>query len=268
MFEQLNRLQEPATRRAAGGLAVSVLFHGVLLVALLSAGEAAREGRAVPEAARRGPATVASVEGAPARGIAGEDGGVVPDAVEAASPAIDLALPPLTLPGEVLAAANIPRLTPRLPDTLELGRAHTLRLALPRNRLPEDSVVFLPDAAIGISRVRIARAWQVTLYGADLVVEPRTPPLQLTDSLRRTEWQWTITPTQPGPRTVFLQIDAPAEVNGQPAVVTLQRMQQQVYVHATALQRVSRFFARHWTWLSLLGVAAALGWARARLRRA
>jgi hypothetical protein len=266
MFEQLNRLRGPGKPGGASALAVSVLFHLVLLAALLSAGEATREGRSGPEAARRGPAMVAAVEGAPERGVGADDGNLSA-AAEPASPTINLALPPVTLPTEVLSAADIPRLTPRLPDTLELGRAHTLRLAIPRNRLPADSVVFLTDPVVGISRVRIARAWQVTLHGADLVVEPRTPPLQLTDSVRRTEWQWTITPTQPGPRTVFLQVDAPAEVNGQPAVVTLQSLRQEVYVHATALQRVSRFFARHWTWLSLLGVAAALGWARARLRR-
>jgi hypothetical protein len=38
-----------------------------------------------------------------------------------------------------------------------------------------------------------------------------------------------------------------------------------VVVRATTIQRLSRFFSHHWTWLSALTLVALAGWLRAVL---
>jgi hypothetical protein len=54
-------------------------------------------------------------------------------------------------------------------------------------------------------------------------------------------------------------------VDGFDRVVTLATLPSTVVVRATTIQRLSRFFSHHWTWLSALILVALAGWLRAVL---
>jgi hypothetical protein len=152
------------------------------------------------------------------------------------------------------------------PDTLELGRPVPIRFVLPPELAPEESQdrVSLPE---GPRAVRLSRTRGVFLRARGMVTEPRAPALQLVDSARPTEWLWRVTPTEAGTQPLELRLDAVAEVDGARHVVTLASLGGEVVVRETPVQRASRFFSHHWTWLSLLTVVALVGWARAALRR-
>jgi hypothetical protein len=179
---------------------------------------------------------------------------------------MELALPDMALPPELLEAARIPPVAARLPDTLELGRPEVIRFAIPPDRTPPRAEFVMLGARGERQSVVLRPARLAALYGDELVVEPAAPPLQVTGPARRTEWHWTITPTEPGPRAVYLQLDAPAVVDGEERIVTIARLEQEVFVRMTRLQRLSRFFAANWTVLVAVTLLAVAGWARARIR--
>jgi hypothetical protein len=260
LTDHLTRLHERNTQRGASGIAISLLVHVLLLAAVIYANETVRRAVIAGEYESE-----ASWSGSGPMRIPGQfPADSTLDPIEPPSPA-DVVLPGITLPRILRREAGIPALEAKLPDTLELGRPETIRLSLPPNRLPEDSVLRIRDEeGIGMSPVSLSRARQASLYGERIIVQLRTPPLQLTDTLRRTEWHWTLIPTEPGLQTIFLQLDAPAVIDGQPRIVTLQRVRQDVFVRATTLQRLSRFFSRNWTFLCLVTLLAVVGWARAR----
>ena len=264
MFDHFTRLHKHYAERRNAGIAISLLLHALILAAIVSVNETVR--REVIESEHE---SEASWSGAGPMRIPGKlPDDSLSDATEPPSPA-DIVLPGLTLPNSVRRAAGVPFLDVALPDTIELGRPQTVRLALPPNRVPEDSVLRVRGAdGIGMSPVSVSRARQVSVYGGRLVVQPQSPPLQLTDSARRTEWHWTIIPTEPGVQRVYLQLDAPATVDGEPRIVTIQRASQDVFVRATPLQRISRFFSRNWTFFVLVTLFALISWARARWARA
>lgn len=261
MLDHLKTGLKRDSHRGAGGLAVSLVLHAILLGAVLWGTQSIRS----EVAARR------SAEG----GMDSESGMVVPGqdlmgkdlAGRDVGGPFHLALPVMTLPQSVLDATGTPPLMARLPDTLELGRPETIRLTLPRNPLSGDSTVTMEGAANGISRVRLSRARLAVVYGENVIVEPQSPPLQLTDPQRRTEWLWTITATEPGEQDIYLQLDAPAEVNGQGAVVTIQRVRAPISVSTSPLQKASSFFERHWTWVSLITMVALIQWGRSVMRK-
>jgi hypothetical protein len=263
MFDHLTHLHKQYAERTRAGIAISLLLHALVLAAIVYVNETVR--REVIESEYE---SEASWSGAGPMRIPGklpEDS--LSDATEPPSPA-DIVLPGLTLPNSVRRAAGIPFLQIDLPDTLELGRPETVRLALPPNRVPEDSVLRVRGAdGIGMSPVSLGRARQLSLYGGRLVVQPQSPPLQLTDSAHRVQWHWTIMPTEPGVQRVYLQLDAPATVDGEPRIVTIQRASQDVFVYATPLQRISRFFSHNWTFFVLVTLFALASWARSRWTR-
>ena len=263
MFDHLTRLHKRYAEKSNLGIAISLLLHAVALAAIVYANDAVRRavvaGEYAPEPAGgvSGPMQIPS--SAPQDSLL--------DLPEPPSPA-DVVLPGIRIPRVMLRAAGIPLLDLDLPDTLELGRPVTTRLSLPPNRLPVDSVlrVSYPDGT-PMAPVSLSHARQATLHGERLIVQPESPPLQLTDTIRRTRWHWTVIPTEPGLQTVFLQLDAAAVVEGKSRIVTLGRVRQDVLVVATPLQRLSRFFARNWTLLCLVTLLAVAGWARARWGR-
>jgi hypothetical protein len=261
MFDHLTRLHKYYAERTSAGIAISLVLHALVLAAIVFVNQTVR--REVIESEYE---SEASWSGAGPMRIPGKlPDDSLSDATEPPSPA-DIVLPGLTLPNSVRRAAGVPFIDIDLPDTLELGRPETVRLALPPNRLPEDSVLNVRGAdGVAMSPVTVSRARLVSVYGGRrLVVQPQSPPLQLTDSARRTEWHWTIIPTEPGTQRVYLQLDAPATVDGQPRVVTIQRASEDVFVYATPLQRISRFFSRNWTFFVLVTLFALVAWARAR----
>jgi hypothetical protein len=261
MFDNFSRIHERNRGRAAGGVLISVLFHAALVGAVVYGSEAVRSA-----VSPGGGAGDAGTESLGPLLIPGQNPPTTPVDSSGGVAGSELLLAGLTLPPEVLEAAELPHMLAHLPDTFELGRPQRVRLAVPPNRLPADSIVRVRDAGGSeISPVRISHARQATLYGEKLIVEPQSPPLQLTDSVRRTEWYWIVTPTEPGARTVHLQLDAPAEVGGFPRIVTLQRLRQEVYVRATPVQKLSRFFSRNWTLLTLITIVAVTGWIRSRM---
>ena len=263
MFDHLTRLHEQYAERTRVGIAISLLLHALILAAIVYVNETVR--REVIESEYRSEASWSGPGPIRIPGKLPEDS--LSDATEPPSPA-DIVLPGLTLPNSVRRAAGIPFLQIDLPDTLELGRPETVRLSLPPNRVPEDSVLRVRGAdGIGMSPVSLGRARQLSLYGGHIVVQPQSPPLQLTDSARRAEWRWTIVPTEPGVQRVYLQLDAPATVDGEPRIVTIQRASQDVFVYATPLQRISRFFSRNWTFFVLVTLFALVSWARSRWTR-
>ena len=265
MFDHFSRFHERRIGGSSGGIAISLLLHALALAGIVYVNETVRR----EVIAREYASSDASWSGPGPMRIPGRlPDDSLSDATEPPSPA-DIVLPGLTLPNSVRRAAGVPFLDIDLPDTLELGRPETVRLALPPNRLPEDSVLRVrTDSGMGMSPVSLSRARQVSVYGAGrIVVQPHSPPLQLTDSARRTEWHWTIIPTEPGMQRVYLQLDAPATVDGEARVVTIQRASHDVFVQATTLQRISRFFSRNWTFFVLVTLFALVSWARARWAR-
>ncbi len=263
MFDHLSRLHERYADRSRGGIAISLLLHALVIAAIVYVNQTVRreviESEYESESSWSGPGPMRIPGRAPDDSLS--------DATEPPS-AADVVLPGLTLPNSVRRAAGVPFLDIDLPDSLELGKPQTIRLALPPNRLPEDSVLRVrTDDGVGMSPVSVSRVRQVSVYGGRIVVQPQSPPLQLTDSARRTEWHWTIIPTEPGRQRVYLQLDAPAIVDGEPRVVTIQRASQDVFVYATPLQRMSRFFSRNWTFFVLITLFALVSWARGRWTR-
>jgi hypothetical protein len=247
MLDHLNRTRKTADRRAATGVAVSVALH-VAVIALLAygIGTAARERESyrMEEIAESGTG-------------AGPAGGGVPAVVSRYS------IPPLDL----RAARLGPHVAARLPDTLELGRAVPIHLMIAPEQIAPDSVLHVETPAGAPITLRLSRTREATLHGPGFVVEPLTPALQVADRARPTEWLWTVTPTKAGTQPLSLRIDAVASVDRFERVVTLASLPGEVVVRATAIQRASRFFSHHWTWLSLLTLVALAGWARAMLDR-
>lgn len=253
MFDHLNRKHERRPKRTAGGVAVSVLVHlGVLALVLYLA-----------DRAGSGAAPRASYPQETEQTL--EIGGTYPYAGGGVGPGADTARLGVTLPADQLQEAEVPGMAARVPDTLELGRPHPMRVALPPNRLSPDRVLTMRGlGGAGVRQVRFTPHREVTLTGPDLVVIPETPTLRVLDEREETEWRWSVTPTEPGLHTVQLQLDAVAQIDGEPRVVTLQRVDREIVVRATPLQHVSRFFAQHWTWLSVLALLLLVHLARAR----
>lgn len=260
MFDHLTRLHKRYAEKSNLGIAISLLLHALALAAIVYANDTvrravvAREYRTDAAGGASGPMLI--------------PGRAPPDSLlDTPEPpsAADVVLPGIRIPRVMLRAAGVPQLDLDLPDTLELGRPVTTRLSLPPNRLPVDSVlrVSYPNGT-PMSPVSLSHARQATLHGERLIVQPESPPLQLTDTIRRTRWHWTVIPTEPGLQTVYLQLDAAALVEGKPRIVTLGRVRQDVLVQATPLQRLSRFFARNWTLLCLVTLFAIVAWGRAR----
>lgn len=267
MVDRWTRFHERGSGRALGGLGVSVLVHLAVIAGVLYATGEVRRSMRDP-----GPRShVANESTGPVR-LTGQQrppGAPVDSTLpEAGSPAaMQLAAPDMTLPPELLRAARIPPVLARLPDTLELGRPEVIRFAVPRDRTPPDAEFVMVGARGERQTVRLSRARLAALYGDELVVEPASPPLQVSSPGRATEWHWTVTPTAPGLREVFLQLDAPAVVDGEERIVTIARVRQEVLVRETTLQRLSGFFATYWTVLVGMTLLALWSAARGRMRR-
>jgi hypothetical protein len=247
MLDHLTRTRHRPDQRTAAGVAVSVALHASVIVLLAyGIGTAAREGgSAGPDSFSDGG------RGARQSGIGG------PAVVSRYS------VPPLDL----RAAELGPHVSARLPDTLELGRAVPIHLVIAPEQIAPDSVLRVKTPAGAPVSLRLSHAREATLHGPGFVVEPLTPALQVADHARPTEWLWSVTPTKAGAQQLSLRIDAIASVDRFERVVTLASLPGEVFVRATAIQRASRFFSHHWTWLSLLVVVALVGWARAMLDR-
>jgi hypothetical protein len=247
MLDHLTRTRHAPDQRTAAGVGVSIALHLAVIVLLAyGIGTAARESGSVPMEEISGTAS-----GERQVGIGG------PEAVSRYS------VPPLDL----RAAELGPRVAARLPDTLELGRAVPIHLMIAPEQIAPDSVLHLRTPAGGPIELRLSRTREATLHGPAFVVEPLTPAMQVADRARPTEWLWTVTPTKAGTQPLSLRIDAIASVDRFERVVTLATLPGEVFVRTTAIQRASRFFSHHWTWLSLLTLVALVGWARAMLDR-
>jgi hypothetical protein len=247
MLDHLTRTRHTSDRRTAAGVGVSIALH-LAVIALLAygIGTAARES---------GSPQLEEIAGTASGGRQVGIGG--PEAVSRYS------VPPLDL----RAAELGPRVSARLPDTLELGRAVPIHLMIAPEQIAPDSVLHVTTPAGGPIELRLSRTREATLHGPGFVVEPLTPAMQVADRARPTEWLWTVTPTKAGTQPLSLRIDAVGSVDRFERVVTLASLPGEVFVRTTAIQRASRFFSHHWTWLSLLVIVALAGWARATLDR-
>lgn len=240
MLDHLTRQRTRIRARDLGGVGISLALHGALIAALvLGAQEIGRDGREAPRSVGEA-------------GWEGRSGGDVGNLAVA---------PPSARPEATLGP------TVRMPDTLALGRTSTVSVVLPPTRITEDSLLLLPAGSGEILEVRIAQPRLASLVAENAVVVPHAPPVQLSGPDQAVEWRWSVRPTEPGIQALMLSLDAIAHVAGRDSVLTLGSVRREVFVQATRLQRMSRFFAHHWTWLSLLGVAAALAWLRERRRR-
>lgn len=249
MLDHLTTPRKRDGQRTTAGIAVSIALHAALITLLAYGVGAAGHDRVGTDAAS-GPGPVDDT-----RGGAGGIGGPITISRLAVSP-LDLRAAELAL-----------RIAPRLPDTLELGRAVPVRLLLPAARISPDSLLRVETASGAPVTLHLSHTRLATLHGRRFVVEPLTPGLQVADEARATEWLWRVTPTEAGTQPLSLRLDAVARVDGLDRVVTLADVPGQVVVRATAIQRASRFFSHHWTWLSLLTLVALAGWMRATLDR-
>lgn len=248
MLDHLTNPRRAGGRRSAVGLAVSLVLHGALAILVLYGIGAAASDHRTPADATHAPSIAESPAG---NGI----GGPITTS-RYAVPTLDLRLAELA-----------PVTTGGLPDTMELGRKVPIRFLLPADRVGPDSILSVQTASGDSIALRLSDTRQATLNGAHFVVEPLTPGLQVTNRVRPSEWLWHVTPTEAGTQPIALQLDAIAKVDGHERVVTLAYLPTEVVVHATRIQRISRFFSYHWTWLSLLTLVALAGWLRMALAR-
>ena len=249
MLDHLTATRKRSVPRTATGLAVSITLHALLGALLLyGIGTAGSEIRNPPVSSDT---LSAALDESALQGISGplED-------TRWAVPTLD-----------IRAAALAPGVSPNLPDTLELGRAVPIRFLLPAERIAPDSLLRVETAAGSRVEMRLSHTRQATLIGRRFMVEARTPELQVADDARPTEWLWNVTPTEAGTQSLSLRLDAVASVDGFERVVTLATLPSTVVVRATTIQRASRFFSHHWTWLSVLTLVALAGWLRAVLER-
>ena len=246
MLDHLSATRTRPGPRTATGLAVSLTLH-LLLGALLlyGVGTAGNELRTPPVSTD---STIALSE-SDLHGIGGPL-----EETRWAVPTLD-----------IRTAALTPNLSPNLPDTLELGRAIPIRFVLPAERIAPDSLLQVVTASGSLVEMRLSHTRQATLNGPRFMVEARSPELQVADRVRPTEWLWNVTPTEAGTQSLSLRLDAVASVDGFDRVVTLATLPSTVVVRATTIQRLSRFFSHHWTWLSALTLVALAGWLRAAL---
>lgn len=247
MLDHLTRPRNHPSPRTATGVAVSLALHAALIALVVyGVGAAATDG-----------GTAGSDDAIPVVGTSapGGIGGPI-DISRYSIPTLDLRHAELT-----------PRVAANLPDTLELGRAVPIRFLLPAERIASDSLLRVRTPAGAAVVVRLSDTRQASLNGSRFVVEPLTPEMQVTNRVRPTEWLWRVTPTEAGTQPLSLQLDAIASVDGFERVVTLALLPAEVVVRATSIQRASRFFSHHWTWLSLLTLVALAGWWRAALDR-
>ncbi|MDQ3309546.1 MAG: hypothetical protein M3497_05415, partial [Gemmatimonadota bacterium] len=165
---------------------VALLVHAAVAVAIyVSAAVGGSEAAAPADPQPQTASTPAPAEpeagatGDPAAASAGQP------AAAAATPgqeAIDLAAEPAE-PALTQTAVSI---LIQAPDTMRLGQRYDVLVSLP-------PILAGPGARNGISPIR-----QATLAGENVVVDPRTPALQLADSAAPTVWRWTVTATEPG----------------------------------------------------------------------
>ena len=246
MLDHLTTTRKHSGPRTATGLAVSITLHALLGALLLyGVGTAGSELRNPPSSSD----TTVAVSESDLHGIGGPL-----EETRWAVPTLD-----------IRAAALAPGVSPNLPDTLELGRAVPIRFVLPAERIAPDSLMQVETASGARVEMRLSHTWQATLNGRRFMVEALTPELQVADKSRPTEWLWNVTPTEAGTQSLSLRLDAVASVDGFERVVTLATLPSTVVVRATAIQRATRFFSHHWTWLSALTLVALTGWLRAVL---
>ena len=135
-----------------------------------------------------------------------------------------------------------------LPDTVRLGTPRTIHLGI--MPMPRDTT-----AAPG---VRLARVRHATVEAPSFLVEARSPALQLADSVSPLEWEWSVTPTEPGPQRLRVNLEGVVEYRGRERRATLYAARRDVVVVATRAQRVARFAARNWWWLAILALLPLL----------
>ncbi|CAN5706311.1 hypothetical protein BH23GEM5_BH23GEM5_13500 [soil metagenome] len=257
----LNNLPSASGRQPlanARALLVALLVHAAVAVAIyVSAAVGGSETAAPADPQPQTASTPAPAEpeagatGDPAAASAGQPAAAATAAATPGQEAIDLAAEPAE-PALTQTAVSI---LIQAPDTMRLGQRYDVLVSLP-------PILAAPRARNGISPIR-----QATLAGENVVVDPRTPALQLADSAAPTVWRWTVTPTEPGRSRLAAEVAIVHYRDGAERIASIRGVRKDVHVESTGEQRISRFFAAQWPGLLLLLLLSTIGWLRIRFWR-
>ena len=117
--------------------------------------------------------------------------------------------------------------------------------------------------------IKIAPEMEARLTGQDFEIKAVTPEILAVSGMDETRWQWDVTPTKQGIRTLHLTLSAILSINNHSSLRAVQTFDKSINVAVTVRERVTGFVSRNWQWLwGVIGIPSlAWIWTKKRKRR-
>jgi hypothetical protein len=194
----------------------------------------------------------------------------VPSTITTTSEVTPSTADPLALMDEAVRDLDWGSIVFNAPNTIRYGQVQTVELVLSRS-LPVSALQdqLEQQSSVESAMVRISNRMEARLTGIGFTIEALGPDLQAVTNQQVTRWQWEVTPTGSGLKTLHLSLSAYVGVAGSDAPLVVRTYDRDINVDVTVGQRVTSFLRGNWTWLWVAVVVPCAGyfWAVWRRRR-
>ena len=147
------------------------------------------------------------------------------------------------------------------PTQMNIADSSKLQLLLSLNDSVEELKKNLTELGTTYSsQIGVSNRMEAILTGEQFEISNITPEVQAISSTRTTEWNWNITPLEPGFQKLYLTMNAVIEVNGQSTPRMIRTFDQTIEVFVTPSQKINRFISEHWEWLWATLILPLIGW--------
>jgi len=123
------------------------------------------------------------------------------------------------------------------------------------------------NQALEGATIKIAPQMEARLTGQDFEIKAVTPEVLAVSGKQETRWQWDVTPTKQGIRTLHLTLSAMLSINNSSTLRAIQTFDKTIEVQITVKQRVAGFVAQNWQWLWAVIVVPVGAWLWKRKKR-
>jgi len=148
-----------------------------------------------------------------------------------------------------------------VPDSMELYETKGIHMLLSLTKSAKELQQLMNATDVLRERkIRVSKVMAARLKGEGFRVEPLTEALQAVDVQGETQWKWEVTALQPGVQKLHLTIDAIVNIDGRDMPHTVQSLSEEIQIHVSWPQQLSRFVAENWQWLWTAVAVPVIGW--------
>jgi hypothetical protein len=129
------------------------------------------------------------------------------------------------------------------PKTLKLGEEFSLRLILQTNEGQNSNFDGAPGSIERVDNRPFAQSLEATLTGQDFGISPGGPQARTATTAHAVEWNWVLTPTSSGMKTITIEVAANIFIGTDRQRVQIDSLRETIAVQVTIFQRVKTYLA-------------------------